>query len=48
MGTIGTKPLAQFADWKLASDETGLKAEGVSSAEETDKERRISLSVVPG
>jgi hypothetical protein len=24
-GTIGTNPLAQFADWKLASDETGLK-----------------------
>ena len=27
MGTIGTKPLAQFADWKLASDLAELKGE---------------------
>jgi hypothetical protein len=26
-GTIGTNPLAQFADWKLAGDEAGLKVE---------------------
>jgi hypothetical protein len=27
MGIIGTNPLAQFVDWKLASDEAGLKRE---------------------
>ena len=27
MGIIGTNPLAQFADWKLASDDAGLKGE---------------------
>jgi len=43
-GIIGTNPLPKFADWKLAGDETGLKG-GVSSAEGTDKERCISLSV---
>ena len=26
-GIIGTNPLAQFADWKLAGDEAGLKGE---------------------
>jgi hypothetical protein len=27
MGIIGTNPLAQFADWKLASDKIRLKGE---------------------
>jgi hypothetical protein len=34
MGIIGTNPLAQFADWKIASDEAGLKGEAYLSRKE--------------
>jgi hypothetical protein len=48
MGIIGINPLAQFADWKLASDEARLKGEAYLPQEELIRKDAFPYQLVRG